>query len=120
VKVLLDSCISRFAKAELLAAGHDVIWTGDLSDDPGDRAILEWANRESRVVITLDKDFGELAIVHRLPHHGILRLVNASSRLQGQIAITVIARHGAELLGGAIITAELGRIRIRPPEATET
>lgn len=120
MKVLLDSCVSRFAKEDLLAAGHDVVWTGDLNEDPGDAVILDRAHREARVVITLDKDFGELAIVHRLPHHGILRLVNVSARQQGPVALTVIESRGADLLSGAIVTVEPGRIRIQPPEPPDT
>ncbi len=30
---------------------------------------------DSRVLVTLDKDFGELAVRYDLPHSGILRLV---------------------------------------------
>ncbi|MCZ7562896.1 MAG: DUF5615 family PIN-like protein [Burkholderiales bacterium] len=50
-------------RTALAAAGHDAIWTGDWTPDPGDEAILEFAQRESRILITLDKDFGELAVV---------------------------------------------------------
>ena len=70
--------------------------------------------------MTLDKDFGEMAVVRGSPHHGILRLVGFSARQQGSACSEVIARHGDELLAGAIITAERGRIRIRaaksPPD----
>ena len=47
----------------IAAAGHDVQWVGDGVGDPGDAAILSTAHAESRVLVTLDKDFGELAIV---------------------------------------------------------
>jgi predicted nuclease of predicted toxin-antitoxin system len=67
--------------------------------------------------VTLDKDFGELAIVHGFPHHGILRLVNFSARQQAAACLAVLAAHGEELLAGAIVTAEPGRMRVRPPNA---
>jgi hypothetical protein len=45
----------------LRAAGHDVSWVRE--DDPGaaDTQILERAIAERRVILTFDKDFGELA-----------------------------------------------------------
>jgi predicted nuclease of predicted toxin-antitoxin system len=66
--------------------------------------------------VTLDKDFGELAIVRGSPHRGILRLCNLRSTQQAEVCLHVLALHGAELSAGAIITAEPRRIRIRPPE----
>ena len=86
MKVLLDTCVWGGAKTELQATGHDVIWTGDLTQDPGDEEILGQANREQRVLVTLDKDFGELAIRRSLPHCGIMRLVNIAARQQGAIS----------------------------------
>jgi predicted nuclease of predicted toxin-antitoxin system len=65
--------------------------------------------------VTLDEDFGELAIVYGTPHCGILRLVNFAARQQAAICLRVLELHAEELLSGAIITAEPGRLRIRPP-----
>ena len=116
MKRLLDTCVLGGAKAELQATGHDVLWTGDLTQDPGDEDILAQAHREQRVLITLDKDFGELAIRRSLPHCGIVRLVNFSARQQGAVCQQVLARYGDELARGAIVTVEAGRVRIRPPD----
>jgi predicted nuclease of predicted toxin-antitoxin system len=91
-----------------------VIWAGDWVSDPGDEEILAHAYREARTLVTLDKDFGELAIVHDTPHSGILRLVGLSARSQALVSEQVFALHGRELQQGAIVTAEPGRLRIRP------
>jgi predicted nuclease of predicted toxin-antitoxin system len=107
MKLLLDTCVWGGAKAELKAAGHEVFWTGDLAQ----------AHREQRVLITLDKDFGELAIRRSLPHCGIVRLVNLGARQQGAVCQQVLARYGDELTRGAIITVEAGRVRIRSPDS---
>jgi len=64
--------------------------------------------------VTLDKDFGEMAIVREMPHSGIVRLVNFRAREQGAICLRVLNRYGKELQTGAIVTAEPGRARIRP------
>jgi predicted nuclease of predicted toxin-antitoxin system len=114
MKLLLDSCVWGGAVSELAAAGHDVVWSGSWPSDPGDDQILAIALAESRVLITLDKDFGDLAVLRGLPHAGILRLVDIAAKRQAAISLQVIALHAAELESGALITAEPGRIRIRP------
>jgi len=83
MKVLLDTCVWGGSRMVLEAEGHDVEWVGDWPRDPGDGKILEYAYREGRILVTLDKDFGELAIVFNKPHFGIMRLVNLSARDQG-------------------------------------
>jgi predicted nuclease of predicted toxin-antitoxin system len=117
--ILLDSCVWVGARAELAAAGHDVIWTGDWPEDPSDEEILARTHTEGRILVTLDKDFGELAIVRGTPHCGILRLANIAARQQAAVCLYVIAQHGAELQAGAIITAEPQRLRLRPPDPVD-
>jgi predicted nuclease of predicted toxin-antitoxin system len=112
MKLLLDTCVWGGAKHDLIAAGHDVVWAGDWPEDPGDEQLLSRAHAEDRIVVTLDKDFGELAIVHGQAHAGIVRLVDHSATQQA--ALHVLSLHGAELEAGAIVTAEPGRLRLRP------
>ena len=116
MKLLLDTCISRGAQKELENAGHDVEWAGDWPEDPGDEEILAGAHSQGQILVTLDKDFGEMAIVRGISHSGILRLVNLAAREQGVVCVRIIAKYGEELQPGAIITAEPGRLRIRPPD----
>lgn len=103
------------AVGRLRAAGHDVIWSGDWPADPGDEEILARALAEGRILVTLDKDFGELAILRGLPHAGILRLVGLSALQQAEVTVQVVEAHAADLAAGAIITAEAGRLRVRVP-----
>jgi len=113
MKVLLDTCVWGGAKKALQDAGYDVIWSGDWSEDPGDDEILALAHREKRVLVTLDKDFGELVIVFGLPHSGIVRLVDISAIQQGTTCLEILKRYGKDLKSGAIVTAEQDRVRIR-------
>ena len=115
MKVLLDTRVSAGVPKALAAAGYDVVWVGDWPRDPGDIEILAHARQESRILVTLDKDFGELAIVRRQPHCGIVRPVALSTSQQVEVCLTVLARYGPELESGAIVTAESSRIRVRPP-----
>lgn len=116
MKILLDTCVSGTLRRPLSEAGHDVIWTGEWDEDPGDDEILAFAHQEGRVLVTLDKDFGTLAVFHGKPHAGILRLVNLSTQEQAVVCQQVIERRKTELKAGAIITAETDRLRIRMPD----
>jgi predicted nuclease of predicted toxin-antitoxin system len=116
MKLLLDSCVWGGALATLQALGHDVVWAGSWPEDPGDEQILAIALAESRILVTLDKDFDELAIVRGQPHGGILRLANFPARQQGDVCSRVISQFGAELAAGAIVTAEPGVLRVRPAD----
>lgn len=120
MKLLLDSCVWGGAVGELAALGHDVEWSGTWPRDPGDAEILGRARDTGRVLVTLDKDFGELAIVRGLPHAGIIRLVGFSARQQAKACQQILERYGAELEASAIVTVELGRVRIRSGERNES
>jgi len=67
VRLLANENFPRVAIIELRDAGHDVAWIRE--DDPGaqDAAVLQRAQAEDRVLVTFDKDFGELAFRSRLP-----------------------------------------------------
>lgn len=120
MKLLLDTCVWGGAVNELRNAGHDVIWTGDWSSDPGDREIMRYAFENDRILVTLDKDFGERAIVLGEQHAGIIRLVDIAAREQGASCIEAMERYGGELVLGAIVTVGPGKIRIRPGESDQT
>jgi predicted nuclease of predicted toxin-antitoxin system len=113
VKVLLDTCVAGSAGPEIAAAGHDVVWAGEWPADPGDEKILARAHTEGRVLVTLDKDFGELVIVRGLPHAGLVRLVGVRVANQGRTTLAVLARFGPELEAGGLVTVEPGRVRVR-------
>jgi predicted nuclease of predicted toxin-antitoxin system len=116
VKLLLDTCVWGGAVDPLKAAGHDVVWAGDWPTDPGDDEILALAHREGRILITLDKDFGELAVVRGQTHAGIIRLAILSASQQAPTCLMALNRYGIELQSGAIVTVEPGRVRIRPAD----
>lgn len=116
MKVLLDSCVWPGAKDPIAAAGHEVEWVGAWIADPGDEEILLRALNNRQVVVTLDKDFGELAVAFGRAQAGIIRLVDVRHMGQAALCIELLALHGPELAKGAIVTAEPGRIRIRPAD----
>lgn len=112
MKALLDGCVWGGARDVLVAAGHEVECVADWPRDPGDPEMLSQARRNQQVVITLDKDFGEIAIVRRQLHSGIVRLVTLRAEQQGAAAVAALARYEEELRKGAIVTVEPGRVRV--------
>lgn len=113
MNILLDTCVWKGAAMDLKNLGHNVIWVGSMAQDPGDRAIIEKAFVEKRIIVTIDKDFGELAVLYNFPHYGIIRLVDCPARKQGRLCVKILDQYKEELFQGAIITAEPTRIRIR-------
>jgi predicted nuclease of predicted toxin-antitoxin system len=107
------------AREALLAAGHDVESAAGWPRDPGDPLILAHAHQNHQVLITLDKDVGEIAIVRRQSHSGIVRLVTLRAEQQGLAAVEALARYGQELSRGAIVTVEPGRVRIHLDESKQ-
>ncbi|BAP58216.1 hypothetical protein THII_3919 [Thioploca ingrica] len=113
MKLLLDTCIWGGTVKTLNEYGYDVIWSGDWQVDPGDNEILAYAYQQQRILITLDKDFGELAIVYAKPHYGIVRLVGLTAKQQSTYCLKVLRKYADELESGAIITVTQERVRIR-------
>lgn len=114
--MLLDTCVWGGVLPQLHKAGYDVIWTGDWERDPGDQEILRIAHAQGRVLVTLDKDFGERAIVFRQPYSGIMRLVGIAAREQAIYCIGALNKYADELSHSAIVTVDSRRTRIRSAE----
>ena len=113
MKLLLDSCVWGGATDPLREKGHDVFWCGDIFPDPGDELILRRAVQEQRILVTLDKDFGELVFLRGQSHSGIIRLVEVPSLAQAEAIDLIVSNHGDLLVEGAIITLKSSRLRIR-------
>lgn len=84
----------------------------ELGPDPGDRALLDWAAKEARILVTIDTDFGELIYLENLSHAGLIRLPDVPARERQFILQDLLTRHETELQSAAIITVRGGRIRI--------
>lgn len=67
MRFLADENFPGDAVTRLRTAGHDVIWVRTASPGCSDADVLAWAAREGRIVLTFDKDFGELAWRAKLP-----------------------------------------------------
>jgi predicted nuclease of predicted toxin-antitoxin system len=115
MKFLLDVCCSSHSFRRILVKlGHDVRLVSEADPRASDETVLAMAHEEGCIVITEDKDFGELIAVQRRPHSGIIRFLELS--VSGQVAAMqeVMTQHQNELESGSIIVVTRSRIRVRP------
>src|SRR5437867_2256595 len=74
MRLLADENFPRPTVEVLRNQGNDILWAR--TDCPGlkDRALLELAEADGRVVLTLDKDFWQLALRRPIPlkHCGVI------------------------------------------------
>ena len=68
------------------------------------------------MLVTEDKDFGELVFMRRLPHPCIVRLVELRVTEKVEAMRDLIERHGDAMREGAIIVVTRTRVRIRTTE----
>ena len=112
MRFLIDRCAGRLLADWLRTQGHDVVESRELGPDPGDRALLEWAAKETRILVTIDTDFGELIYLENLSHAGLVRLPDVPARERLLIIQDLLTRYEAEMHGASIITVRGDRIRI--------
>ena len=113
MRFLADENFPGAAVETLSAAGHDVVW---VRTAPGasDKAILAWAERESQVLLTFDKDFGELAWRSGLPAScGVVlfRVNIGAPKAIGALLASRLAER--EDWAGHFSVVEDGRLRMR-------
>lgn len=91
MRFLADENFSSDVVAALRQAGHDVAWIR--VDAPGsvDEDVLARAQNEERILLTFDKDFGELAFRYKLPATSGVILFRISAPSSGYIARVVVS-----------------------------
>jgi len=115
MRFLADENFPRVAVAALEKAGHDVVWIRNAAPGSTDPEVLSFATREGRILLTFDKDFGELAAHAPLPAGCgvvLLRLpVPNSEAASERFAAQIGAREDWD---GHFSVIEPARIRMRP------
>ena len=67
MRILADENFPKPVVEELRADGHDVLWARTDLAGTSDVALLDLAESEARIVLTLDKDFWQIAVQRRSP-----------------------------------------------------
>jgi predicted nuclease of predicted toxin-antitoxin system len=121
MRFLADENFPGAAVEALCAAGHDVIWIRTAAPGAKDEAVLSWAVREARVLLTFDKDFGELAWRWGLPAScGVIlfRVNIGDPKTIGAVLAGRLAERGD--WAGHFSVIEDGRVRMRALRQDET
>ena len=114
MKFLLDvSASSENMRTTLTRLGHDVISASDMVPGTADEEILAVAAEEGRILVTEDKDFGELVFVHRLPHPCIIRFTEMRVEEKVAAMVELIDLHKDAMNDGAMIVVTRSQYRIR-------
>ncbi len=114
MKFLIDVCAgSRNMREILTELGHDAIFAADIDPKASDETLLAQSAAQERILVTEDKDFGELVFVFGLPHAGIIRFAELESSGAASTMEYLINNHAAEMQAGAMIVVTPNQIRIR-------
>lgn len=107
-----ESCDFTVVRA-LRTAGHDVIAVIEVMPEAEDEDIIALAVREQRVLLTEDKDFGQLVYAHARAVGGVIliRFPGNSRTTLPQVVSNLIKEKGEDLLGSFVVV-QPGRIRI--------
>lgn len=97
----------------LRAAGHDVTAISQTAPGASDETVLDLAGRENRILLTEDKDFGQLVYAATKSSTGVIFICfPAPARWAlAQIVLDLVAGQG-EKLAGYFATVQPGRIRM--------
>lgn len=100
----------------LRAFGHYVVFIAEISPGIEDMEVLEIARKEQALLLTSDKDFGELVFRNRETHSGILLIRSLDEADENATnTVTAIKQYGPDLLNRfSVLMGRTLRIRNVP------
>lgn len=111
---LADESVDRQVVDRLRQDGHPTSSVAEMEPGISDDKVLARSHQEQAVLLTADKDFGELVYRQKRVLHGVVlvRRASLSPERKAEITAAVIREHGNELIHAfTVITA--GAVRIR-------
>src|SRR5512134_1990124 len=101
VKFIVDESTAKAVVQLLRQLGYDVLAVSESMPQSSDADILKQALENSRILITNDKDFGELIYRGGKAHTGVvlLRLTDESPANRVRVVKAVLEHHLDRLLG---------------------
>jgi predicted nuclease of predicted toxin-antitoxin system len=118
VKFLADECVDRQIVDRLRREGHEVLYVAEMAPGISDNEVLSLTNQEKSILLTADKDFGELIFRQGKIATGVtlVRLAGLSPGIKAEVVAAAIKDHARELLQAfTVITPVTVRIRRKVP-----
>ena len=114
MKVLADEGVDRPIVERLRQSGHQIWYVAEMEPGIADEVVLGLANQEEAVLLTADKDFGELVFRQERMTKGVIliRLAGISPVRKAGIVVSALAAHGGEM-EEAFTVITPGAVRIR-------
>lgn len=111
---LADECVAGPLVATLRSLGHDVLYVAELASGLSDADVIALAHREKRLLLTEDKDFGDLVFRRErmVPGVVLMRVAPENSLLKATRLTLAVERYGEGLFGRYVVIEE-GRFRSR-------
>ena len=108
MRFLVDECNGPMVAEWLRAGGHEVFSVFDDARGISDRQVFARAFDEHWILITNDKDFGEMVFREQREHHGIIFLRLDDERAANKINVLrqLIANYSAKLPGHFVTVSE--------------
>jgi predicted nuclease of predicted toxin-antitoxin system len=112
---LADECVAASLVRELRGAGHDVLYIAEFAASLSDPEVIALAFREGRILLTADKDFGELVFrrAQSVPGLILLRIDPANGPMARIRLLKAVDQFGQGLFGRYVVIDEV-RFRSRP------
>jgi predicted nuclease of predicted toxin-antitoxin system len=114
VKLVADEGVDRQIVERLRRDGHEVIYVAELDPGIGDELVLQWADESGALLLTGDKDFGELVFRQRKASRGVvlLRLAGWAPERKAELVSESLHEHGREMQGAFSVIAPTA-LRVR-------
>ncbi len=114
LRFLADESMEYSLILHLRKQGYDTTSISEESASARDEDILAKAYLEDRVILTNDKDYGDLVFLNNLPHKGVVLFRLKSEKVQDKIkACDALFRDYMDKLKGNFTVVEEGRVRVR-------
>lgn len=91
MRFLVDECVGPSVASWLRENNHDAKSAYEDCRGWADERILETARSEGRIVVTMDKDFGDMVFRMKLPHCGIILLRSGFPSIAKKISMMQMA-----------------------------
>jgi predicted nuclease of predicted toxin-antitoxin system len=123
MRFLADESCDFAVVRSLRAAGHDVIAVASAQPGAADAVVIDLAVRERRVLLTEDRDFGQLVYSTGLPSAGVIYMrFPAQARESLASAVSQYVARAGDQIVDRFVVVQPGRVRVsrRRPQHDES